>query len=214
MNETRYPLCWPANWKRTTNRIDAQFGKVRKGFSTEGGGVTYQGKSRLSIADAVDRIGRELTLLGINHDNVIVSTNVPLNLSGVPRGDRSEPSDPGAAVYWTKKGQHQCMAIDRYRRVADNLAAIAATLDALRSVERHGGGAILDRAFIGFAQLPDTAHRAWRDVLQFGLATPTRGMIEDRYRELARTAHPDAGGTHDRMSELNAARDAALREVA
>jgi curved DNA-binding protein CbpA len=33
------------------------------------------------------------------------------------------------------------------------------------------------------------------------------------YRRLAADAHPDRGGSHERMSELNAARDEALREA-
>src|ERR1700682_1592832 len=153
MNETRYPLCWPANWKRTSNRTRAQFGKAPTRYLSDGVAVV-PGKSKLSVAQAIDRLARELRRRGIKEENCIVSTNVPLNLSGLPRGDRSEPSDPGVAIYWTHKGKQQCMAIDRYDRVADNLAAIAATLDALRAIERHGGGSILDRAFMGFAQLP------------------------------------------------------------
>jgi len=208
MNETRYPLCWPANWKRTSNRAGAQFGKNEKRIDG------FTDKRRLSIADAIDRIGVELTRLGVKHENVIISTNVPLNLSGVPMGNRGEPSDPGVAIYWTQNGKSQCMAIDRYTRVADNMAAVAATLEALRAIERHGGGSILERAFIGFAQLPASS-RPWREVLKFGLATPTRPMVEERFRELAKQAHPDKpGGDDERMAELNAARAAALLEVA
>jgi len=36
--------------------------------------------------------------------------------------------------------------------------------------------------------------------------------IERAYRELAKRAHPDAGGSQEWMAELNAARDAAKRE--
>ena len=38
------------------------------------------------------------------------------------------------------------MAIDAYTRTADNLAAVAATLEAMRAIERHGGAQILERA--------------------------------------------------------------------
>jgi|SRR5437899_6454524 len=213
MNETRYPLCWPQNWKRTIARIEAQFGKTDKRY--QDGIAHYSGKSRLSIADAINRIAEELHRLGVKEENCIVSTNIPLNLSGTPRGDRSEPSDPGAAIYWTHKGKAQCMAIDRYRRVADNLAAIAATLEALRAIERHGGGSILERAFLGFAALPAATSRQWRQVLEFGDTTPSLETIERRFRERARLLHPDKiGGDHDRMTELNVAHDEALRELA
>jgi len=212
MNETRYPLCWPANWKRTTMRAAAAFGKTNTQYRE--GVAHYAGKSKVSILDAISRLADELRRMGIKEENVIVSTNIPLNLSGTPRGDRGVPSDTGAAIYWSHKGKSQCMAIDRYNRVADNLAAIAATLEALRAIERHGGGSILERAFIGFAALPASTGKPWRDVLKFGLSTPTPEMVEANYRKLAFDLHPDRqGGSHDAMSELNAARDAALAEL-
>jgi hypothetical protein len=214
MNETRYPLCWPANWKRTTNRAAAQFGKVLAGIPGGSGG--YIGKARLSLVDAMERIADEVRRMGVKEENVIVSTNVPLSLAGIPRGDRGEPNDPGVAVYWTRRGKQECMAIDRYNRVADNLAAVAATLEALRAVERHGGGSILERAFIGFQQLPASTGKPWREVL--GMKESeffSSESINERFRSLAKELHPDKpGGDHERMAELNLARCAALAELA
>jgi DnaJ-domain-containing protein 1 len=101
------------------------------------------------------------------------------------------------------------MAIDRYDRVADNLAAIAATLEAMRAIERHGGAEILDRAFTGFASLPASAgqgKREWWAV--FGVsANASDADIEAAYRRLAKERHPDTGGSDDAMAELNQARD-------
>lgn len=217
MNETRYPLCWPVNWKRATLRARAQFGTAKMDYTRESGSPSYSGKTRLSLADSIDRIADQLRLMGIKEENVIVSTNVPLNLSGTPRGDRGEPSDPGVAIYWTQKGKAQCMAIDRYTRVADNLAAVAATLEALRAIERHGGGSILERAFIGFAQLPAAivTQRPWRVVLQIAdREIITEDLITSRFRQQAALLHPDKeGGSHDSMTELNAARAAALADL-
>jgi hypothetical protein len=108
------------------------------------------------------------------------------------------------------------MAIDRYTRVADNIAAIAATLEALRAIERHGGGAILDRAFAGFAQLPAAivTERPWRDVLGFPPnASVTIGEVDSRFYALAKQHHPDVGGADDRMRELNDARHRARIEL-
>lgn len=173
----------------------------------------YRGKARLSIEDAFDRIESELRALAVDESGVIVSTNLRVNMRGIPSGNQAEPGDPGVAVYWTRKGKSQCMAIDVYSRVADNLAAVAATLDAMRAIERHGGAQILERAFLGFAQLPESTGRSWRDVLQFGESTPTEEMIDQRYRTLARSAHPDTIGGHEQMVELNVARDDAMREI-
>jgi len=104
----------------------------------------------------------------------------------------------------------QCMAIDRYDRVADNLAAIAATLEAMRAIERHGGAEILDRAFTGFAALPQPETSWW---VILGVApNASCDEIEAAYRRLAMKHHPDRGGDPHEMARINAARDVGLQE--
>jgi hypothetical protein len=140
---------------------------------------------------------------------MVLSTNLRLNLSGFPRDDQGDPSDPGAAVYWQKPGQPTLvMAIDGYVRVADNIAAIAATLEAMRKIQRHGGAQILERAFTGFTALPPP--RSPWEILGVAPNAP-REAVEAAYRAKAKAAHPDMGGSTAAMAELNAARDAALR---
>jgi hypothetical protein len=175
--KTAYPLCWPDGWKRVKSRQHAAFNKTREPRYEVRDGVTkqiYQGKAKLSVADAVRRVLTELERMGMSDDDIIISTNVRLRLDGLPRSDQ-EPGDPGAAVYWQKKDKPmRCMAIDQYWRVADNLAAIAATLNAMRSIERHGGAEILDRAFKGFAALPERATSHWRETLGIQASSPER----------------------------------------
>jgi hypothetical protein len=146
--------------------------------------------------------------------NVIISTNVPLRLDGLPRSDK-EPSDPGAAVYWKKNDKQvmRCMAIDRYDRVSDNLAAIAATLEAMRAIERHGGGQILERAFVGFAALPEKASQPWREVLGVTVPGPTLAHVEERFRALVKIHHPDRGGDRQEFERIVQAREAAEMEL-
>lgn len=206
-NETisKCPLTWPAGWKRVPSysRKDATF-KVH-------------GK-RLSVYDGMQRVLDELEKLGVNEANVIVSTNVRTRLDGLPRSGEPRPSDPGACVYWqkTSKEPMRCMGVDRYTEVADNLAAIAATLEAMRAIERHGGAAILDRAFTGFAALPApvAGQRDWWTVL--GLQPDaTAEQIRDAHKRLRSSLHPDKPGNGDeaRMAELNVARDRGLEGV-
>lgn len=208
-----YPLSWPDGWKRTAVRTSAGFNKKRDLRYDGQGQPIYQGKTRLSVADAVQRITGELSRMGVPDWNVIISTNVPLRLDGLPRSDQ-EPRDPGAAVYWRKKDSDtmRCMAIDRYTRVADNLAAIAATLDAMRAIERHGGATILDRAFLGFAALPQNASTPWREVLGIGGAVSI-DLVEERFRALAKVHHPDKGGDKNKFLEIQSAREAARMEL-
>jgi hypothetical protein len=109
----------------------------------------------------------------------------------------------------------RCMAIDRYTRVADNLAAIAATLEAMRAIERHGGGTILERAFLGFAALPENASQPWREVLGIE-GTATLELVLSRFRTLVKVHHPDYGGEKERetFERIVQARDAAMMELA
>lgn len=214
MSAQRYPLSWPEGWKRSAKvRERAQFGKTEERVTSYG---TAKDKKRLSITDAVARVAYELQRIGMKESDVIVSTNLELNIYGIPRGDRGEPSDPGVAIYWTRKGREECMAIDRYVRVADNIAAIAATLEAMRAIERHGGGEILGRAFQGFAALPERAGgRGWREVFKVGPNDHlTADAIRTRFNALAHQVHPDKpGGSREKFEELIWARDAALREL-
>ena len=210
-----YPLSWPEDWKRTKTRAHAAFNKTKEPRYQDGRAI-YQGKTRLSVADAVRRVLVELERMGVREDDIIISTNVPLRLDGMPRGDQ-EPSDPGVAVYWQKKNlpSMRCMAIDRYYRVADNLAAVAATLEAMRAIERHGGAEILNRAFLGFAALPEKASQPWREVLGIEGAV-TLDLVESRFRALVKVHHPDQGGEKEReqFEKIVQAREAARMELA
>ena len=198
---TAYPLCWPAGWKRTESyrRARAGFGKVR----AHAAGGTMKGS--LSVNEAITRVLHEIGLLGVQRGNLIISTNLKLRLDGLPYSDQREPSDTGAAVYWVKNSRQQmkCMAIDRYDRVADNLAAIAATVEAMRAIERHGGAEILERAFIGFQALPEPEQ--WWKILGFDLAPKTRQEAEAAFRTIVKKLHPDVGGCDEAFSRVASA---------
>jgi hypothetical protein len=206
-----YPLQWPAGWKRTA---PADRGSARFGVRKQSQYGSWKSLAQLSVAEAVSRIRGELDSMGIHDDDLVISTNLALRLDGLPRSNQAEPADPGAAVYWTdrydKSIAPRCMAIDRYDRVADNLAAIAATLDAMRAIERHGGAEILNRAFTGFAALPDQTSESWWIVL--GVARDAqRAEIDDAYRHLRSQHHPDRGGDPEQFQRVQRAYEEACR---
>ena len=75
-------------------------------------------------------------------------------------------------VYFTRNGRQLCIPCDRYLTVADNLRAVALSIEAIRGLERWGGMSMMDRAFTGFAQLPAAnvpakPRRPWREVFGF-----------------------------------------------
>jgi hypothetical protein len=50
----------------------------------------------------------------------------------------------------------------------------------------------------------------WPDHIE---QNPTRELVEQNFRQKAKTAHPDAGGSDAAMAELNSARSQALQEI-
>ena len=195
-----YPLTWPNGWRRT------QANKRKSGYFKKN-------RQYVSVAEGVKRVLEQLRLFGfVDDEHIIISTNMKPRLDGYPVSGQKEPDDVGVAAYWkkSKDPQHKVMAIDCYGTVADNLAAIAATLEAMRAIERHGGAMILERAFVGFTALPSP--NDWRHVLGFE-NTPTFEQAKERYRKLAMTNHSDQGGSDARMAELNGAWESAQREL-
>ncbi|WP_186211121.1 J domain-containing protein [Burkholderia gladioli] len=203
-----YPLQWPDGWPRTPKhaRENGKFSTKRRSSFAES----------LTVADGVARVLDELSRFGVGRDDVVISTNIRTRLDGLPRSDQRAPDDPGVAVYWeTRAGGRRVMAIDRYQRVADNLAAVAATLDAMRAIERHGGARVLERAFTGFAALAaPRSTRHWREVIGVPPDVADIASVRAAFRRRAMELHPDRpGGSHDKMAELNMALQSAEKEL-
>lgn len=211
----RFPLAWPMHWKRTPpgERRRATFQKHRSELqSSIINGQTVQIKksvsSSLSTRDAIDRVVAELERLGATDE--ILSTNVPLSLKGLPDSRLSEPSDTGAALYIKLDGKPLVFACDKWDRVADNIAAIAQHIDALRRIDRYGVGRV-EQAFEGYKALPQSTDD-WRVVLGVG-EFATIEQVDAAFLQKAKEAHPDVGGTHEEMARLTAARDLARRTL-
>lgn len=201
-----YPLQWPLGWRRTpaTERTWGKF-TVRKRET-----ASYR---EVTVHEAIGRVHDQLARMNVHREEIVVSTNLPTALSGMPRSDAKRPDDPGASVYWrTKQNEMKCMAIDTYTTVEQNIAAIAASLEAMRAIERHGGAQVMDRAFSGFAALPP-APVDWRAQLGFNGAPVTADEVQTRFRELSLQKHPDRGGTASEFDQIVKAKDAALREL-
>jgi hypothetical protein len=205
----RYPLEWPSGWKRTTFRKAAPFFKQVRQYTDTG---SYARKESLSVGDATKRLTGELKRLGAQR--VVISSNLRLRDDGLPYATQAKQlGDPGVAVYFTLSKQPRVLACDRWSSVADNMAAIAGHIEAIRAVDRYGVGT-LEQAFAGYKALPADTAADWRAV--FGFPKESRPSIDDvttRYHAAAKQRHPDVGGTEIEMAHLNRARDYALQEL-
>lgn len=205
MTITAYPLAWPFGWKRTAAylRQRAAFGRQRQNQ------YGYATKDRLTLEQARKRLADELDRLGAI--NEVLSTNLLLRADGWPKGGQRAPDDPGAAVYFDYAGRPTVLACDKWDRIEDNIAAIAKHIEAMRGMDRWGVGTVA-QAFTGYQALP--APDPWWKRL--GLPSPTRSEreIKDAWRKASTTAHPDRpGGSHDKMADVNAARDEGLKLI-
>jgi hypothetical protein len=197
---TAYPLAWPAGWPRTDHlrREHGRFSTKRQANSG------YSRQQDITVAVACARVEEELGRFNaanryhprVDPDQTVLSTNLALRLDGLPRSGQGNPDDPGAALYFELDGKRQCIPCDAYLRVEQNIAAIAATLAALRTLERHGSG-IMERAFTGFTALPPpvAGEAPWYSVLGVSPdASPDE--VKKAYQRRRSMAHADKGG-HD-----------------
>jgi hypothetical protein len=210
---SRYPLEWPSGWVRIPahNRVRADFSQTKHDLvSTAEGTKRVTRTTTVTVIVATRRLEDQLDRLGAT--NPVLSTNLSLRMDGRPRSDEN-PRDPGVAIYFRFKGKATVFACDKYLRVADNIAAIANHIDALRRIERYGVGSI-EQALAGYKALPADTAADWRSVFGFDKsARVTHDELQTKYRERASIAHPDKGGTDDAMAHVNRARDYALAEL-
>lgn len=196
---TATPLTWPEGWPRTRIRKQSQFGR--------------NGKA-LTIHRGIRFVLEQLRMMSIPDYNVIISTNLKLRNDGLPYSNQRMPEDNGVAVWWKVKGEQRVIALDKYTKIEDNLHAIGKTLEAMRGIERWGGGEILNRTFTGFTALPSpdqVSAESWRQILDY--YGDSIAVARDKYRQARKAAHPDHGGSGDQFHAVEQAWLEAQKEL-
>lgn len=134
--DVRFPLYWPAGWPRVARPIPSAFDKSRTVYQTIG------------------FLLGELRRAGVSPQSIRISSNVPLRLDGLPRSEKRQPDDRGAAVYCLRRGEALVFACDKWDRVECNLYAIAKDVEAIRARLRWGVVS-LEQALKGNQALPE-----------------------------------------------------------
>jgi len=192
------PLHWPISWPRTaphareSGAFKGTFDSIRRELVHEINQIALGPQARTHILSSI-----------------VISTNLPLRRDGYPSASGPRPTDPGVAVYFTRKKQAVCFACDKYNEVWKNMRAISKTIEAMRGIERWGSSQLLDKAFSGFAALPPKSGPDCWETLDIPPNSPEQ-VILDAYRRKAREAHPDNGGTHEQFISITSAKDIAL----
>lgn len=208
--ESAYPLRWPQGRPRTLGNR-RQYGQFKAS------------EKRITRVQALDRLKAEVSRLGGLY--LIVSSDLVLRQDGQPHQGKAEPADPGVVAFFSLKGQPVSLPCDTFESLAQNIAALAAHIEATRRIERYGVASASEtlQAFLSLPS-PDgskaSTAKPWRDVLGLKADFPSgydagdaEIIIQARWRERATHAHPDTGGSTEKMAELNSARTEALAVV-
>ena len=127
--------------------------------------------------------------------------NVPLSRVHSQTLTRTER---GVTVRFMKGGREVVLSSDSQPNGRDNLKLIQLCIDDMRMIERRGLDSLMRSAYM---QLEGPYQRDPYDVLGVRPGAP-REVIDASYRALAKSRHPDTGGTVEAMNELNAAYEA------
>lgn len=190
-----YPLQWPEGWPRTPSH------QQERGWQFKQKSATGWRDQLVTFATARDKLYDELQRLSAT--SPIVSTNHPTDRYGIPTESKRRVEDEGVAVYFTLKGRGMVMACDRFDNAAANMRSLGLAIEALRQLERHGGGTMIEKAFTGFVALPSPKSPYEILGLQPGA---TEEEIDAAYRRKAMAVHPDRGGSAADMAEIIEAR--------
>lgn len=221
MRRQPYPLQWPPNTPRTNPA-----NRRRSSFHTR---IQRPGLPAEHRAPSVYEAAKELlTELGrLKASSVVITSLLPTRHDGLPYSD-GRGEDPGIAVWCVYNGRERVFACDEWQTHAENLRAIAKSIEALRGLARWGMADVAERAFAGFAALPPGASeeappapikRPWREVFSIAsthaelISEDLLAVVKARHRKLIAEAHPDAGGDVGRAAELNASLDEAIAEL-
>lgn len=169
------------------------------------------GPFKTSLANACDRIEQAVKAFTKSGQSwrtkeLWIYTEGKLGARNRFLSNQSSAIDARVAVRFDLDGVEFCILADRYWEPEQNLAGIAAYIESVRAQERNGIFTVAEMMHT-FAALPAPQSA------DYFAGCAARSEIESRYRDLAKTHHPDVGGDPAVMSEINAQKDERIREL-
>ena len=175
-------------------------------------------KYSVTKTQAIKRLRQEL-LERVDADDWRLSTASPhRKRDGLPYAD-SNPDDPAAVVRWSKDGEQFAVACDRYTDVRDNIRTLGLYSEEKRKMSNRPVKTGQDE--FATARLPPAddedaivaggaVDEAPHEILGVA-AEAAEPVVHGAFRELAKEAHPDAGGDSEySLKRLKEARNALL----
>jgi hypothetical protein len=192
-----YPLAWPIGFPRNETPEDSSF--------------------KMTAAKSLESLLSEIKLLS-GDTEPIISSNVPVKKSNGKMYSNvadDELHDSGVAVYFEFMQKQRVLACDKWKTPAENLRALALTVNAMRGLDRWGASAIIERAFTDLVALPEKSSFNQKSVWEIlGLSEKPGDvkLLKKAYQERATKVHPDLGGSNEAFNELKQAYDQALKQ--
>lgn len=158
-----------------------------------------------TLSGALNNLRRQIELMG--GKNLVLSSNCALG--------HDTPKDSGVVAYFQLQNTAMAIPCDRWRKVQDNVHAIALTVEAMRGMERWGAKHMITAMFSGFKSLPSRASGLDPWVTLGITEKATEAEITAAFRSKSKIYHPDIPetGSADKWAQIREAHDLAMQNA-
>jgi len=165
--------------------------------------MSYSLTTKITWAQTTQSLDEEFRLWGVK----VWNTNYPrgARLSGFSQ----TLEDRQVVLTYTKDGRNCRLEMSKQSRAVDNLRVLFLAIQSIRLNEKRGIGEVLQSAYKQLAG--ETVFNPY-EILGVMPSSPIE-VSEASYKALSRKYHPDAGGSGEKMKELNRAIEEIRKKV-
>lgn len=161
--------------------------------------MPYKLSTRKTWSQTLDELADTMQKWGVKEWNVKPTV--------APRKQYQSPIERTVTLTYTKAGQPVTLTMDKQARAEDNLRVLYLACEDMRLNDLCGIADVVAAAYSQeLARVSQAPGQAAALYATLGVRMDADwDVIEAAYKAAVRKAHPDAGGSHERMAELNAA---------